>query len=69
MALSLTACGKSQEVKDVEAAITAIGEITLDSASAITNAEKLYNELSEIYVKAVENYRFMNRKDFQEVLA
>ena len=56
MTLSLAACGKSQAVKDAEAAITAIGEVTLDSASAITNAEKLYNGLSEKDAKAVENY-------------
>lgn len=56
IAVLLTGCGKSQAVKDVEAAISSIGEVTLDSDQSITNAEKLYDELSEKDVKAVENY-------------
>ncbi len=54
--ISFTACGKSQAVKDVEAAITNIGEVNLDSDKAITDAEKQYEALSEKEAKAVENY-------------
>ena len=43
----LTGCGKSQAVKDVEEAIGAIGEVSVDKRDAIKNAEKLYNILSD----------------------
>lgn len=56
MALSFAACGKSQAVKDAEAAISNIGEVSLDSGRAIANAEKLYSGLSEKDAKSVENY-------------
>ena len=56
MAMSFIACGKSQAVKDVEAAISSIGEITLDSDQSISNAEKLYKGLSEKDAQTVENY-------------
>lgn len=52
---SLSACGKSQAVKDAEAAIEAIGEVTIDSKDAITLAEKLYSILTESEKAEVEN--------------
>lgn len=56
LVISFTACGKTQSVKDVEAAISNIGEVNLDSDKSITDAEKLYEALSEKEAKAVENY-------------
>jgi hypothetical protein len=53
--LSLCACGKSQAVKDVEAAINAIGEVTMDSGDAIEKAELLYNFLTDSEKSDVEN--------------
>lgn len=47
MCLSLCACGKSQAVKDVENAITEIGEVSLESNDVIQKAERLYNNLTE----------------------
>lgn len=53
--LSLCACGKSQSVKDVEAAIDAIGEVTLDSGDTIEKAERLYDFLTESEKSDVAN--------------
>lgn len=53
--LSLCAC-KSKEVKAVEAAIEAIGTVTLDSLMAVETAEGLYNALPEEEKAEVENY-------------
>jgi len=56
MCFSLCACGKSEEVKNVEALISAIGEVTLDGESAILAAEEAYNALAEEDKAKVENY-------------
>ena len=56
LAVSFSGCGKSQAVKDTEAAIEKIGEVNLDSGRKITAAEKLYNELSEKEQEKVGNY-------------
>lgn len=55
MCLSLCACGKSQSVKDVENAIKAIGEVSLDSNDAILKAERLYDNLTDSEKSEVEN--------------
>lgn len=51
----MSACGKSQAVKDTEAAIAAIGEVTVESEAAIKWAEKLYGILSDKEKAKVEN--------------
>lgn len=53
--LLLSACGKSQAVKDVEKAISEIGDVTIESAEAIQNAQKLYNFLTDNEKEQVEN--------------
>ena len=57
LCLSLTACGKSEAVKNVEAMIDALGEITLESIDAIRSAEDAYNALTADEQKKVENYK------------
>ena len=56
LCLSLCACGKSEAVKNVEAMIDALGEITLESIDAIRSAEDAYNALTEDEQKKVGNY-------------
>lgn len=55
MCLSLCACGKSDAVKAVQKAISEIGEVTYSSGSVITEAQQLYDELSEAEQKTVKN--------------
>jgi len=55
LCLSLCACGKSKAAKEAEAAIDAIGEVTVDSGEAIKNAEKLYNILTDAEKADVDN--------------
>lgn len=55
LALTLCACGKSQAVKDVESAIKAIGEVSLESNDAILKAERLYDNLTDSEKAKVEN--------------
>lgn len=72
LCLSLCACGKSKAAKEAEAAIDAIGEVTIDSGNAIKNAEKLYNLLTDaekadvdnrlVFVDAQEKYTELQRK-------
>lgn len=57
LCLSLCACGKSEAVKNTEALIDAIGEVTIDSESAILAAEEAYNALSDEEKAVVENYQ------------
>ena len=54
--IGLCGCGKSQAVKDTEAAIKEIGDVTADSGRKITTAEKLYHDLEEKEKRKVENY-------------
>ena len=53
--LSLTACGKSKEVKNVEELISAIGVVTADKAEAVAAAEKAFAALSPEDREKVEN--------------
>lgn len=59
LCLSLCACGKSEAVKNVEAIIDALGEITLESIDAIRAAEDAYSALTEDEQKKVENYEIL----------
>lgn len=54
LCLSLCAC-KSEEAKNVEALITAIGEVTADSEAAISAARDAYSALTEEDKASVEN--------------
>lgn len=56
MAVSLCGCGKSSAVKNVEAQIAAIGEVSLDSGEAIAAAQQAFDALSEKEKGMVENY-------------
>ena len=56
LCLSLCACGKSESVEKVEALIAKIGEVNLDSESAIATAETAYDVLEEKEKARVENY-------------
>jgi len=61
LCLSLSACGKSEAVKNVEAMIDALGEITLESIDAIRSAEDAYNALTEDEQKKVDNYETLTQ--------
>lgn len=61
MVLSLCACGKSEEVKAAEAAITAIGEVTLQSGKAIEEAEALAEALTAEDKEKVENLETLSQ--------
>lgn len=56
MAVSLCGCGKSNAVKNVEAQIAAIGEVTLDSGDTIVAAQRAFDALTEKDKAKVENY-------------
>lgn len=56
MCLSLVACGKSEEVKNVESLISAIGAVSENSEAAIVAAEKAYNALTQDDKNKVSNY-------------
>lgn len=55
LCIPLCACGKSEAVKAAEEAINSIGAVSLDSESAILNAEKLYNLLTDAEKAEVSN--------------
>lgn len=59
LCFSLCACGKSAEAKAVDEMILAIGEVTIDRASAIDAAVEAYNALSDKDRDAVENYSLL----------
>lgn len=56
LCLSLCGCGKSEAVKNVEAMIDAIGEVTLDSEAAVVAAEEAYAALTAEEKEKVENH-------------
>ena len=56
MCLSLVACGKSEEIKNVESLISAIGAVSENSESAIVAAESAYNALSSDDKNKIGNY-------------
>lgn len=53
--IALVGCGKSDTVKKVEEAITAIGVVNEDSGAVINNAESLYDVLTDKEKEKVEN--------------
>lgn len=55
LCLSLCACGKSKATKEAEAAIASIGEVSLDSSGAISQAQKLYDLLTDAEKSKVSN--------------
>ena len=55
MCLSLCGCGKSEAVKNVEAMIDALGEITLESENKIEEAEQAFYALSPEDQEKVDN--------------
>ena len=59
LCLSLSACGKSEAVKNVEAMIDALGEITLESITSIRNAEEAYAALTPEEQSKVKNYELL----------
>ncbi len=62
MCLSLCACGKSESVVKVEELISAIGEVSLESKSAIESAQEAFNALPEEEKAEVENYYVLVEK-------
>lgn len=55
MLAALAGCGKSEYVKNAEALIDAIGEVTADSGEAIEAAQKAYDALTEEDKAKVDN--------------
>ncbi len=68
--LLLCSCGKSKPAKDTEALITSIGEVTLQSGPAITEAENHYAALTEQQKNEIENYQALvdARATFDELV-
>lgn len=54
--LFIPGCGKSEAAKTTESLIEQIGEVTKNSQSAIDNAERSYEGLSEKEQKSIQNY-------------
>ncbi len=67
---TISSCGKSEEVKNVEEAITKIEEVKLTSNEAIAEVEGLYEALTEEDKSKVENYEEFEskRSEYDEML-
>lgn len=52
--------------RKAEEAITAIGEVTIDSGDAIAEAEKLYDLLSDSEKAGVNNYLYLDLVEARE---
>lgn len=61
LALSLCGCGKSKAVKSVEKQISNIGNITLESETALSEAQKAYDSLTEEEKEKVENASLLEK--------
>lgn len=59
LCLSLCACGKSEEVKNVEAMIKAVGTVSMDNLEAAYAAMTAYDGLSHEDQEKVKNYSKM----------
>ena len=68
LTLALSACGKSEEAKAAEALIDAIGQVTLDSESAIAAAEAAYAALTAEDQADVDQSRIQTARDTYEQL-
>lgn len=62
LSFSLCACGKSQNIIAAENAVKAVGKVTLNSKSAIDQAEKAIGALSE-----KEKKKFKLNTEFEEI--
>lgn len=60
LCLSLCACGKSKEVKNVEELISAIGEVSLESGDAVVAAQEAYALLEDAEKEKVSNIDELN---------
>lgn len=69
LCLFLCACGKSEAVKNVEAMIDGIGEITVNSGDAITAAQTAYDALSEDEKSKVGNFANLSSARTSYVIA
>ena len=70
LCFALCACGKSEAVKNVEAMIDTLGEITLESIDAICSAEAAYHALTADEQEKVSNYETLtNARDAYYELA
>lgn len=70
LCFSLCACGKSQNIIAAENAVKAIGEVTLESKTAIEQAEKAIEALSDEEKKRFKfNNKFSEKKKQYEQLA
>ena len=65
MIFALCGCGKSENVKQTEAMIEAIGEVTLDNASAVADARDAYDQLSDKEQKQVSNLSVLEDAEAQ----
>lgn len=70
LCFSLTACGKSEAAKKVDALILEIGEVTAEREDAVIAAETAYAALNEEEKSEVENYPILttSRKELDEAL-
>lgn len=71
MCFSLVGCAqKSQDVKNTEVMIKAIGTVTQDSGEDIVTAEKFYNKLTSEEKGQVSNYNTLiqARNDYNEMI-
>lgn len=70
MCLSLSACGQTDAAKAAQKAISQIGTVTESSESAITDAENLFNHLTEEEKSSVKNSeQLVNaRKTYETIL-
>ncbi len=69
--LSLAACGKSKAAQAADELIAAIGEVTLDSGDAITEAEKAVDSLESKDREALENEALLiaAREEYNQLVA
>ena len=64
LCMSLTACGKTEAVKNVETMIDTLGEVTTESGDAIFSIDEAYNALTEEEKPKVKNYTtFLTARD------
>lgn len=59
MAFALCGCGKSANAEKADELINAIGEVTLESKTAIDEAQQFYSDLSDKEKEEVENYTIL----------
>ena len=60
LCLALSACGKSEAVKNVEAQIDALGEVSAESGEALSAAEKAYAALTDAEKEKVANFETLS---------